>query len=1230
MADQNKIVTLVIKAKSTADKALKDLSKNLKKTADQSKKTESVISKSFNKIKTRISSVGALKRVRTGLKQIGDEGKKTESRVSQAFAKIKARAASLGGIKKVGINIKRIGAEAKGTGAEGSKMGARLKSSFKEAATGAKEFLKPVNLAKLALKGIAVVGAAVAGVFIGAVKGFADLQESAKFATIQLKLTSKELKAVQNEIRSIAKQTGVSKANVGEIFDELVNAGATAAEAMVGARAAAQGLTGILEKDFAEATKQAAAVVTNFNLSLSQFPVILDKLLVASNKQADSFVRFSDGVRDVGTLLGTMGVSANEAIAVVTTISERNGEASKAASEFESNMEALRFKLAEVGASNFIDFIRILKDRFTDATGAVKEFQLIEFLGTDDIKNIQILIEEFDSLEQNLKDVADAAGEAGRLFTEASKLINVQWAKIKERVHDVFVELGQRLEPEIRAFTNFAPGAIDGVATAFARLIEGVGESTDEITSLQRRMDEFAIHTEFQMLRLADNISTAFTITGKVLEGIFTLSPGAAGTNIVEVFSAANIREVGRGTEERLARTLAKKTRGATGTAKNQREQIGEEFKAGRITEEFRDTSIVQIEKEAISSLEAVSKQLRESGKFEDSFTLDQFEREIENRVAKLQLLEDAAGRKVKPPSAKKPPPPTADEKRAASAEALAKALEAIANKFDQIRVNVGDAFSTGQITEYEKGVKLLQADLQEIDALLGVSGQKQSVLLGLQLQKQQVIQQIAKTATDEQLRAANDLLASDRKSIALKADQERLDINRLENVSETVRQAKLLNVGMMENKAIMEALQRAEEATAGLGDQRINTATEMLALSTDRLAIEKEIEQAFKDQFIELANGLALIDAENQAKSENIKGRQAALSEGGEIVTREDLIEQQRRKEQAVREGAKAGGGGKLSEDVLNQELAALDEINRKELARFDIKQKQFEIATLMADTELNSIEAQQRALMLRQEIEEIGAGLSKEEQLGLKTDTTAAAEALRASTETFVFDLEQNVASAIEAGLSGGDMWGTFTDNLKKATMKGLAESLASNLFGGGKDSIFGGGGAAGGGGGLGGMLSGLVGGGKGGGAGGGGGLLGSILGGGGGGALAGIGGAISSAIPFIGAALLAKDLLFGGNPAAASSTGSQDDPRFGGAGIAGGDRAHALIGSEAFTNFAFSSSNEGGARLGQSAANRGVEVDVNVKVDAGPEFATTVESSVVKGNEQSGNFGNRKREI
>ena len=393
--------------------------------------------------------------------------------------------------RKLSILVQAIGAaktakDLKGVDRAISSIGARAGRGFRTAADNLQRF------------GVVAAGVAAAGL-VAAVKVAADFESQLNTINTIARATPEGLKAIGDQIRSIARETGTPLEQLTQGYYDLLSAGIKAADApKVLAEANKLAIGGLASA--AETVDLLTTAINVYGGDASKAARFTDEFAKAIERGKVTAAELAGSYAMVAPLAKSLGIENKELAAGYARLTAAGTPAAEAATQMASAMTALLKKtpdLAKLERSTRKNYAAIagaqgfnaaLEQMQVDANKA--GIDLVKLVGRKEalLYILQTTGPNLKAYNADLAAMGDAAGTAAGQMAERQKGLNFQLSRLKALALDAGITVGSKLLPKLtplveRAvkFLNEHQPDLDRFADALAGAFDKAGTFAERI-----------------------------------------------------------------------------------------------------------------------------------------------------------------------------------------------------------------------------------------------------------------------------------------------------------------------------------------------------------------------------------------------------------------------------------------------------------------------------------------------------------------------------------------------------------------------------------------------------------------------------------------------------------------------------------------------------------------------------------------------------------------------------
>ena len=411
--------------------------------------------------------------------------------------------------------------------------------------------------------GLAAAGVAAGVKFVGAsVSAFGDFDQAMTNSLAIMGDVSDSMRGEMSDAaREVAKTTTFSASEAAEAFFFLASAGLEAEEQLaalpkVAEFAQAGNFDLALATDLLTDAQSALGLVVkgDVNRNLAEM-VRLSDVLVGANALANSSVQeFSEALTSkAGSALKIVNKSVEEGVAVLAVFADAGLKGATAGETLARVLDFLPQRLAENeeafatagieifdASGQMHNFADIIEDFENSLEGKSVEERL-KFFGELGIQKrlksaISLLLGSSDALrdyEDNLKSAGDVTQDVAE---KQLGTFNAQITLMKSQLHDVFIEIGSTLGPQLLdVFEDLVPVLRDDLLPALGELIIIIMEivkvaapamawSMGTLTTALKTFVDTSADFDRAMLEVKESLDRPAEVAGVLLEGLIRLA----------------------------------------------------------------------------------------------------------------------------------------------------------------------------------------------------------------------------------------------------------------------------------------------------------------------------------------------------------------------------------------------------------------------------------------------------------------------------------------------------------------------------------------------------------------------------------------------------------------------------------------------------------------------------------------------------------------------------------
>ena len=342
----------------------------------------------------------------------------------------------------------------------------------------------------------AAATAAFAGVAASSVSEFAKLDKGVReVATLVGDATDAQIKALQQDIRSVATEYGQAGTDVAKAFYDSLSAGVADPSnvrdfAGVAAKFAAAGATDIgagvdllssALNAFKIETSDAARVSDVFFGTVKAGKTTVQEIAASFSDIGPTAAAAGVSIEDVSAWLAQLTLSGTPTAQATTQIKAALAELSKEGTTLSSHFQAIAGKsfrafIAEGG--NLEGAMALISQRSEDTGKSMFEM-------SSSIRSVQGLLgitgENADRFSQTLGLVTDSAGATDTAFGVMSESLDMQLRRFKAAASDIQYSIGEALLPAVLPL-------LERLATAMPIVVDSIGDRVRSVVSHMRQI----------------------------------------------------------------------------------------------------------------------------------------------------------------------------------------------------------------------------------------------------------------------------------------------------------------------------------------------------------------------------------------------------------------------------------------------------------------------------------------------------------------------------------------------------------------------------------------------------------------------------------------------------------------------------------------------------------------------------------------------------------------------
>lgn len=363
------------------------------------------------------------------------------------------------------------------------------------------------GMAKAWIVGVAVASfASLAGVIARSVKEAAEFEEQFNRVTTVIGESGANTAGMEKDLRHLAANGRTSLKDLSNGLYETISAGVGAADSIkfldAANRAAIAGNT-----DVKTSVDGLTSVMNAYGLQASDARKISDSMFIAVRNGKMTFEELSNSIGRVAPLANAANMTMDEMLSIMSAITSTGLKAPEASTGLRGILAAImkpteqareaakqmgvQFDATALKSQGFIGFMTQLKNRSVE-TGISLSRLFPEIEGFNSI--LALTGPQAGTLAKNLEDMGTAAGETDRQFNTMNTSLTAVWETTKNRVSDIFIQLGEKVLPVL----NDALGAM-------LDTMKGTGDEGRDLARIMRELgvdDKTILRVEAQQALL--------------------------------------------------------------------------------------------------------------------------------------------------------------------------------------------------------------------------------------------------------------------------------------------------------------------------------------------------------------------------------------------------------------------------------------------------------------------------------------------------------------------------------------------------------------------------------------------------------------------------------------------------------------------------------------------------------------------------------------------------------
>jgi TP901 family phage tail tape measure protein len=371
-----------------------------------------------------------------------------------------------------------------------AKMGEAAKSTA-DAAKGVDGYIQKNKASINAVSNqVGLLGAAMTGVAVVAVKKFADFDQAMSNVAATGDDARGSIDALRDAALDAGQRTVFSATESANAIENLEKAGVSASDILGGALNGALDLAAAGGMGVADAAETAATALTIFKLSGDKAGHVADLLAAGAGKAQGSVADLSMALKQGGLVAAQTGLSIEETTGGLAAFASAGLIGSDAGTSFKTMLQRLTPQSQEAqqamhdlhveaydGQGQFIGLAKyagVLQQGLQDLTPEARNAALATIFGSDAVRAASVVYDEGAAGIQEWIDKVDDQGYAAE--TAATRLDNLKGdvEQLGGALDSAFIGAGEGADGPLRSLTQEATNAVN----AFADLPAGVQQAT--------------------------------------------------------------------------------------------------------------------------------------------------------------------------------------------------------------------------------------------------------------------------------------------------------------------------------------------------------------------------------------------------------------------------------------------------------------------------------------------------------------------------------------------------------------------------------------------------------------------------------------------------------------------------------------------------------------------------------------------------------------------------------
>lgn len=331
-----------------------------------------------------------------------------------------------------------------------------------------------------------------------AVKNYAEFDKSMAAVKANSGATGDELNQLRDAAIDMGAKTAFSSKEAADGINELTKAGLSAKDVLNGGLKGALALAASGQMDVGAAAEATAASLNQFGLKGDQANRVADVLSITANKASGNVSDFASGMKQVGSVADSTGLSLEETSSWMGLMAERGMTGSDAATSIKTALQRMTpsskeasDKLRELGisaydsAGNFVglqNYAGQLQTAMSKLSPQARAAAMNIIFGSDAVRAANVLFDAGTTGVQDwAKAFADGTGFAAKNAATLQDNLAGDWEKFTGSIEAATVRSGGGINTFLRGMTQSATNvtdALSGMSPEFANGAMAVGGLT--------------------------------------------------------------------------------------------------------------------------------------------------------------------------------------------------------------------------------------------------------------------------------------------------------------------------------------------------------------------------------------------------------------------------------------------------------------------------------------------------------------------------------------------------------------------------------------------------------------------------------------------------------------------------------------------------------------------------------------------------------------------------------